>query len=152
MKIHIYTIHKDRIIESSLQYYIKVCKGFGVEIVMHNIFNKNIQESQKKDVSMAQQSYSNAFKKYLCEDSILLDCGGALYDSMQFSHMIERRLQRGNIDFFVAGAFGFEQQMLQRYDTVSLSALTFSHEIARLILLEQIYRALSIIKRHPYHK
>ena len=71
---------------------------------------------------------------------------------MQFSHMIERRLQRGNIDFFIAGAFGFEQQMLQRYDTVSLSVLTFSHEIARLILLEQIYRALSIIRRHPYHK
>lgn len=153
MKIHIYTIHKNEMLASIMQHYIKVCKSFCVEILFFNLFNKHIQEAQKKDSIVAKQSYTKAFSQYLDRQSILLDSSGKLYDSLEFSRMVESNsMQSGIVKFFIAGAFGFEAEILQKYKTISLSTLTFSHEIAKIVLLEQIYRSLSILNGHPYHK
>jgi 23S rRNA (pseudouridine1915-N3)-methyltransferase len=59
----------------------------------------------------------------------------------------------GRIDFVVGGAYGLDEAVYRRADFVwSLSPLTFSHQIVRLVLLEQLYRALSILHHHGYHK
>lgn len=152
MKIHIYTIHKDEKLESATQYYVKASRAFGAEIMLCNVFDKQVQDAHRRDSNLAKQSYSKAFAKYLDRSSILLDCGGVVCDTNKFSQIIESYLQRGNIKFFIAGAFGFEEKLLKQYYKVSLSPLTFSHEIAKLVLLEQVYRGLSIINNHPYHK
>lgn len=153
MKIHIYTIHKNEMLATIMQHYSKVCKGFGAEILFFNLCNKRIQEAQKQDSKTAKQSYTKAFLQHLDKQSILLDSGGKLYNSLEFSRMIETQgMQSGIVKFFIAGAFGFEAEILQQYRTISLSTLTFSHEIAKIVLLEQIYRSLSILNGHPYHK
>lgn len=153
MKIHIYTIHKNEMLATLMQHYSKACKGFGAEILFFNLCNKRIQEAQKQDYKIAKQSYTRAFSQYLDSNSILLDSGGSLYDSVKFSHMIESlAVKSGIVKFFIAGAFGFEEELLKKHKTVSLSTLTFSHEIAKIVLLEQIYRSLSILNGHPYHK
>ncbi|TLD99171.1 23S rRNA (pseudouridine(1915)-N(3))-methyltransferase RlmH [Helicobacter trogontum] len=154
MKIHIYTIHKNEMLGDVMQYYSKACKSFGATMSFFNMFNKRIQEAQKQDSNIAKQSYTMAFSKYLDKQSILLDAGGRRLTSIEFSHMIETYGMQGGgiIKFFIAGAFGFEREVLEQYKTISLSSLTFSHEIAKIVLVEQIYRSLSIINKHPYHK
>lgn len=152
MKIHIYTIHKNEMLSPIMQHYSKVCKSFGVEMLFFNMCNKRVQEAQKQDCVIAKQSYTKVFSQHLDRQSILLDSSGKLYDSVEFSSMIESYMQSGIVKFFIAGAFGFEFEILQKYKTISLSTLTFSHEIAKIVLLEQIYRSFSIINGHPYHK
>ncbi len=153
MKIHIYTIHKNEMLGDIMQYYSKACKGFGATLSFFNMFNKRIQDAQKQDSNMAKQSYTMAFSKYLDKQSVLLDAEGERLTSIGFSRMMESySTQSGIIKFFIAGAFGFEKEVLQQHKTISLSTLTFSHEIAKIVLLEQIYRSLSIINKHPYHK
>lgn len=153
MKIHIYTIHKNEKLDALTQYYSKACKGFGTEVSLFNLCNKRVQEAQKQDAKIAKQSYTKVFEKHLDNQSILLDSQGVRHDSAGFSRMVQTYISRGLVmKFFIAGAFGFEEEVLQQYPKISLSPLTFSHEIAKVVLLEQIYRSLSILNNHPYHK
>jgi 23S rRNA (pseudouridine1915-N3)-methyltransferase len=60
---------------------------------------------------------------------------------------------RAEVNFFIGGAYGHAPEFLKRCDrVVSLSKLTMSHKIAKTVLAEQIYRALTILHNHPYHK
>lgn len=153
MKINIYTISKDT--NSQLDLYIKNSRRFGVEIQMSNIFNNKISQAQKDGKDSARKSYTNAFEKYLNPQSILLSENGDELDSIGFSNFIEKntlQIQFNEMRFFIAGAFGFERSLLSKYKSLSLGKMTFSHKIAELVLLDQIYRAFCIINNHPYHK
>lgn len=82
---------------------------------------------------------------------ILLDVKGKSPDSYEFAKIIED--SEKEICFIIGGAFGVSDEVKIRADKrISLSPLTFPHMLARIILLEQIYRAKSIIAGHPYHK
>jgi 23S rRNA (pseudouridine1915-N3)-methyltransferase len=85
---------------------------------------------------------------------VLLDERGKEMSSIQFSKFMEQKLQLGNrkLIFLVGGAFGFSEAVYQRADQkMSLSKMTFSHQMIRLFFLEQIFRAMSILKGEPYH-
>ncbi len=83
---------------------------------------------------------------------VLLDERGKLFDSLSFSRWLQERLKI-DIYFYIGGADGFGNEVKKKADfLLSLSPLTFPHELARLILAEQIYRALSILKGTPYHR
>lgn len=85
---------------------------------------------------------------------VLLDETGTEYSSMQFASQIENWMQRGHkkIIFIIGGAYGFSKGLLARADVaLSLSQMTFTHQMVRLFLLEQIYRALTIIRNEKYH-
>ncbi len=57
------------------------------------------------------------------------------------------------LSFLIGGAYGFEEDFLNKgHAIISLSKLTMSHKIAKVVLLEQIYRGFSILSNHPYHK
>jgi 23S rRNA (pseudouridine1915-N3)-methyltransferase len=87
---------------------------------------------------------------YLC----LLDENGQNYASEAFAEYIEKKTEQNikTMIFLIGGAFGFSQEVYQRADfKLSLSKMTFSHQIVRLIFMEQLYRAYTIIKRIPYH-
>lgn len=86
---------------------------------------------------------------------VALDDSGKAYDSPQLASQLEKwQIQcRGTITFVIGGPYGLDQTVLKRADSrLSLSPLTFSHQIVRLVLLEQLFRAFSILKGTDYHK
>ena len=85
---------------------------------------------------------------------ILLDERGKEYTSIEFAKEIERMMVSGgkNIVFVTGGAFGFSDAVYARCDgKVSLSKMTFTHQMVRAVFTEQLYRAFTIIKVEPYH-
>ena len=85
---------------------------------------------------------------------ILLDEKGKELSSLAFSSFIEKKIQSGikRLVFAVGGAYGFSDEVYSHSnELISLSKMTFSHQIIRVIFLEQLYRAFSIIKGEPYH-
>lgn len=88
------------------------------------------------------------------DDVILLDEHGKEYRSIEFAKMIETRISRSSRDivFIIGGAYGFSQEIYDRADgKISLSKMTFSHQMVRTVFVEQLYRAFTIIKGEPYH-
>jgi 23S rRNA (pseudouridine1915-N3)-methyltransferase len=85
---------------------------------------------------------------------ILLDEKGKEYSSLSFSTFIEKQLSapKKRIVFQLGGAYGFSSEVYERADMkISLSKMTFSHQMIRLFFLEQLYRAMTILKGEPYH-
>ena len=84
---------------------------------------------------------------------ILLDENGKKYSSVEFSGFLNRRILEGrDICMIIGGPFGFWGEVIKKSRfRISLSAMTFSHQMVRMILLEQVYRAFTIIKGEPYH-
>jgi len=86
---------------------------------------------------------------------IALHDRGTKLDSMQLAAKLERWLGQcnGRIVFVIGGAFGLDETVLNRADMMlSLSRLTFSHQVVRIVLMEQLYRAFSILYGSDYHK
>lgn len=85
---------------------------------------------------------------------ILLDERGNQYRSLEFASWLQDRLNRGGRDicFVIGGAYGFSREVYEKASgKVSLSKMTFSHQMVRTIFAEQLYRAFTIIKGEPYH-
>ena len=85
---------------------------------------------------------------------VLLDEKGKKYSSVAFSDFLKKQLNSGckRLVFVVGGAYGFSQEMYERaHHLASLSPMTFSHQMVRLIFKEQLYRVFSILKGEPYH-
>lgn len=88
------------------------------------------------------------------DDVILLDEKGKQYTSMEFSKLIQDKMTYSGRDivFVIGGAYGFSQEVYDRAASkISLSKMTFSHQMVRTIFVEQIYRAFTIMKGEPYH-
>ncbi|MFH0895754.1 MAG: 23S rRNA (pseudouridine(1915)-N(3))-methyltransferase RlmH [Bacteroidota bacterium] len=85
---------------------------------------------------------------------VLLDEKGKQFTSVAFASFIEARVNASvkNLVFVVGGPYGFTEEVYKRADfKISLSDMTFSHQIVRLLFLEQLYRAFTIIRGEPYH-
>lgn len=111
---------------------------------------KNIStESQKK------QEGSLLMRQFLDSDYIvLLDENGRQHTSIEFASWIQKRMNSGvkRLCFVIGGAYGFSQEVYDRADeTISLSKMTFSHQIIRAIFAEQLYRSFTILNNEPYH-
>ncbi len=88
------------------------------------------------------------------DEVILLDEEGKIFSSREFADFVEQKQLRGlkRLVFVVGGPYGFSQQVYDRSNgKVSLSRMTFSHQMVRLIFTEQLYRAMTILKNQPYH-
>jgi 23S rRNA (pseudouridine1915-N3)-methyltransferase len=90
-----------------------------------------------------------ALEKYSGENILLLHERGRETDSIKLAEKLSGA--NGKTIFVIAGALGFDEAALAKYPQLSLSKMTFPHELARLILLEQIYRSATIIKGKTYH-
>jgi 23S rRNA (pseudouridine1915-N3)-methyltransferase len=85
---------------------------------------------------------------------VLLDERGQEFGSVELSRWLERRLSASHrrLIFLIGGAFGFSPDVYARAnEQLALSKLTFSHQMARLFFLEQLYRAMTILRNEPYH-
>ncbi len=111
---------------------------------------KSLNEEQQKE-----READMLFEKLQQGDVlVLLDEKGKEFTSREFSAYLEQKLQTVNkrLVFLIGGPYGFSQRV---YDAaqgkISLSKMTFSHQMVRLFLVEQIYRSFTIIKGEPYH-
>lgn len=85
---------------------------------------------------------------------VLMDERGAQYTSIEFSQWLQKRMISGvkRLVLVIGGPYGFSEEVYARADQkISLSKMTFSHQIVRAIFAEQLYRAFSILHNEPYH-
>lgn len=143
---------KEYIIEGVNEYEKRLKHYISFEsVLLPDIKNsKNLTEIQQKEkegeVLLSQIKESD----YV----IILDEKGKEYSSVEFSKMIEKQMVAGlkTLVFIVGGPYGFSKQMYDRANAkISLSQMTFSHQMVRLIFTEQLYRAMTILKGEPYH-
>ena len=88
------------------------------------------------------------------DDVILLDERGREFSSMEFAKALQDKISYTGKDivFVIGGAYGFSEAVRQRSNLkISLSRMTFSHQMVRAIFVEQLYRAFTIMKGEPYH-
>ena len=115
------------------------------------LFNKDVTKAHTISRDAAQQAYTKILEPYISKGfTVSLHPDGKLIDSYEFSKLLDGKIA---IKFLIGGAYGFEDSLLKKSDAViSLGKLTMSHKIAKIVLLEQIYRGFSILSNHPYHK
>lgn len=85
---------------------------------------------------------------------ILLDENGSSLDSIEFSKFLQKQMNSGlkQLVFVIGGPYGFSNEVYEKATTkISLSKMTFSHQMIRLFIVEQLYRGFSILKNEPYH-
>ena len=111
---------------------------------------KNLDENQQK-----RKEGELLLNKVAASDFVvLLDENGKQYSSEAFSEFIQKRLNSGlkQLVFIIGGPYGFSEDVYKRADSkLSLSKMTFSHQMIRLFFVEQLYRAFTILKNEPYH-
>ncbi len=115
------------------------------------IFSKDITKAHAISPEASQKAYTKALEAYMGKDfCVTLHPDGKLIDSFEFSKLLNDKM---SVKFFIGGAYGFEKIFLDKSNAVvSLGKITMSHKIAKVVLLEQIYRGFSILSNHPYHK
>ena len=132
------------------EHFIKMSKRF-VKVESIDLFNSKVTKAQDSGKESAQKIYEELFSPWMGRGfKVALDPLGKELNSEDFSKLLS---QSSEITFFIGGAFGHSRQFLKECDKViSLSQLTMSHKIAKVVLMEQIYRGLTIQFNHPYHK
>lgn len=93
---------------------------------------------------------SKALLRYVDNNSFLLDVKGKCFGSKDFAEMIKK--SESQLTFIIGGAEGTSEDLKKSAKLLSLSSMTFTHELCRLFLVEQVYRSFMIIKGRPYHK
>jgi 23S rRNA (pseudouridine1915-N3)-methyltransferase len=113
---------------------------------------KNAKNLSKEEIK--RKEAENILSKIATNDFlVLLDEKGLQSSSEEFAVWLEKKsLQPQTVVFVVGGAYGFDNRLYERMNfKFSLSKMTFSHQMVRLIFLEQLYRGFSILKGEPYH-
>ena len=108
--------------------------------------------TQEKQKEMEGQMFLNCIQSG--DVVVLLDEKGKEMTSREFSVYLDKKMVTvaKNLIFVIGGPYGFSQEMYNRAnEKLSLSKMTFSHEMIRLFFIEQIYRAMTILKGEPYH-
>jgi 23S rRNA (pseudouridine1915-N3)-methyltransferase len=153
-KINILAIGKDKQVwvSDALNHYQKLLSRYAsIELVA--LPHARVSRSQKRDEVLKQEA--GIFAKRMSKGvSIALSDKGETMDSHQFASFLERlQGQSGAVSFLIGGPYGLDDTLCNNCDyRLSLSSLTFSHQLTRLVLLEQLYRGYSILAGTDYHK
>lgn len=129
-----------------INFYIK----FEVETISDLKNTKNISESIQKE----KEGELILKKVSASDDLILLDENGKQFSSIDFSDFIQKKMNSGlkQLIFVIGGPYGFSDAVYRRaHGKLSLSKMTFSHQMVRVFFVEQIYRAFTILRNEPYH-
>ncbi len=132
--------------QKRLSHYIK----FSLEIIPDLKKTKNLTEVQQK-----QKEGELILNKISTSDVlVLLDENGIQLDSVAFSNYLQKHMNSSikQLVFVIGGPYGFSQEMYNKSKgKLSLSKMTFSHQMVRLFFTEQLYRGFTILKGEPYH-
>ncbi|MET2985268.1 23S rRNA (pseudouridine(1915)-N(3))-methyltransferase RlmH [Aureibaculum conchae] len=134
------------IYQKRLKYYI----NFELEIIPDLKKTKNLTENQQKEKEgeLILQRISPV------DQLVLLDEKGQEFRSIQFSTFLQKKMNSGikQLVFVIGGPYGFSDAVYQKAQgKIALSKMTFSHQMIRLFMVEQLYRAFTILKNEPYH-
>lgn len=119
-------------------------------VVLPDIKNaKSLSQDQLKAAE------GEAILRYLTPamDVLLLDEHGHEYRSMEYADFLQKKMSSGkDLTLVIGGAYGFSREVYARANgKISLSQMTFSHQMIRLMVVEQLYRAMTILRGEPYH-
>lgn len=129
-----------------LQHYVQ----FNIQYIGDIRNTRNLSEAQQKTAEGRSLLTSLESSDYV----VLLDEHGAERTSMEYSQWLQRRMASGSkrLVFVVGGPYGFSPEVYDRAnEKISLSKMTFPHELVRLVFVEQLYRAFTILRHEPYH-
>ncbi len=132
--------------EKRLSYYI----NFELQLLPDIKNSKSLSEEQQK-IKEGELILSYVEPSH---HLILLDERGKEYTSIAFADELQKKMNTGikQLTFVIGGPYGFSQAVYQRSNSkLSLSKLTFSHQMIRLFFVEQLYRAFTILRNEPYH-
>ncbi len=123
---------------------------FDMEVIpeLKNTKSLSNEQQKEKEADMILKSIQPG------DTVVLLDEHGKEFRSIQFSQWIEKKMHVVNkrVVFIIGGPYGFSQRIYDiASEKISLSKMTFSHQMIRLIFIEQLYRAFSILNNSPYH-
>ena len=155
MKITLLVVGKtdERYLREGIEVYLKRLKhyiNFELEIIPDIKKGKNtsfaIQKSKEGDLILSKSAGQKELHVF--------DERGKMYSSLEFSKFLEKKMLSGikELVFVIGGAYGFSDEVYKKANSkISFSKLTFSHQMVRLLCVEQFYRAFSIINGEPYH-
>lgn len=129
-----------------LSFYIKL----DLEIIQDIKNVKNLSQTQQKE----KEGELILSKITATDHLILLDENGKSYSSIDFSSYLQKKMNSGikTLVFVIGGPYGFSDLVYQKSQgKISLSLMTFSHQMVRLFIIEQLYRGFTILKNEPYH-
>ncbi|MEP1488053.1 MAG: 23S rRNA (pseudouridine(1915)-N(3))-methyltransferase RlmH [Algibacter sp.] len=132
--------------EKRLKHYIK----FDLDIIPDIKNVKNLSEKQQKQ----KEGELILGKLNTTDVLILLDENGKQLDSIEFSQYLQKHMNSGikQLVFVIGGPYGFSEAVYSKAKgKLSLSKMTFSHQMVRLFVIEQLYRGFTILKNEPYH-
>jgi len=136
--------------------YIKKINRIGNTLGLKEIVLKKIKNSPKKNITDRKEDEFSRLSNIIGRNSfnILLDRKGSQLDSINFSKIILKESSNNkNLIFFIGGSDGVEKKNHKHFDKIlSFGDLTWPHKMFRVMLLEQIYRSITIFNNHPYHK
>ncbi|PCI35357.1 MAG: 23S rRNA (pseudouridine(1915)-N(3))-methyltransferase RlmH [Flavobacteriaceae bacterium] len=134
------------VFENRLKHYIK----FELEIIPDIKNVKNLSEVQQKE-----KEGDLILKKIGPTDQlVVLDENGKTYKSIEFAQFLQKKMNSGikQLVLVIGGPYGFSEAVYKKaIGKISLSKMTFSHQMIRLIIVEQLYRGFTILKNEPYH-
>lgn len=155
MKITLLVVGKteDKYLIEGIEKYLNRLKhyiGFNLVVIPDIKNTKNLTEAQQKskEAELILKHISNL------DAVILMDEKGKKYTSVQFSDYLNKQMIGSvqHLIFIIGGPYGFDESVYKRANgKISLSDMTFSHQMVRLFFVEQLYRAFSILKGEPYH-
>lgn len=112
-----------------------------------------LAESKAKQVNQIKADEAKVILKTAQQGFVLFDEKGKSLSSMQWADFFKTQTGNASIDFVIGGAAGVADEVREKAGRIwSLSNLTLPHQLARVLVVEQLYRAFSIIQGHPYHK
>ncbi len=132
--------------QNRLKHYIK----FELDIIPDIKNVKNLSESQQKE----KEGLLILKKLQASDELILLDEKGKDFRSVDFANYLQKKMNTGikKLVFVIGGPYGFSDEIYKKAKgKISLSKMTFSHQMIRLFMVEQIYRGFTILKNEPYH-
>jgi len=132
--------------QKRLSFYIK----FDLEIIPDIKNVKSLSESQQKE----KEGELILSKIGATDHLILLDENGKTYSSVAFSEELQKKMNAGikTLVFVIGGPYGFSEAVYAKAQgKISLSQMTFSHQMVRLFFIEQLYRGFTILRNEPYH-
>lgn len=155
MKLRVLCMGKthEQFIRDGLEKYLRYLKPYA-DVELKELREEKIQDL--KDAPRVRQREAEKIEKALAPAAhvIALDERGREFTSHEFAEFLNTALESGTREmaFVIGGAMGLDESVTAKARTViALSRWTFTHEMARLVLLEQLYRAFTIIKGRPYH-
>jgi len=155
MKIKLLTIGKTdnaalaqliKTYEARLKHYIQFSIVIIPDLKNTKNFSEEIQKEKEGDLILSKISTTDRM--------VLLDENGTSFDSIEFSKFLQKQMNSGikQLVFVIGGPYGFSEKIYKKSQgKISLSKMTFSHQMVRLFAIEQIYRGFTILKNEPYH-